>query len=61
MEALNPFEATGSFVVRNFIMCNTPQVVENVGNRNPITVGITRKNSESWKSWFNKSLNMKDS
>ncbi|PWA60200.1 hypothetical protein CTI12_AA380370 [Artemisia annua] len=58
-EALNPLEAIGSFGVRNFMLCKKPQVVEEVGNAKPVTVGITRKNSGSWKSWFNKSLNMK--
>ncbi|PWA62321.1 hypothetical protein CTI12_AA363960 [Artemisia annua] len=58
-KALNPLEAIGSFGVRNFMLCEKPQVVEEVGNAKPVTVGITRKNSGSWKSWFNKSLNMK--
>lgn len=59
-EALNPLEAIGSFGVRNFMLCKKPQVVEEVSNAKPVTVGITRKNSgSSWKSWFNKSLNLK--
>ncbi|KAF5777269.1 hypothetical protein HanRHA438_Chr12g0545051 [Helianthus annuus] len=59
-EALSPVEAIGSFGVRNFMLCKKPQaVVEEVGDGKPVTVGITRKNSGSWKSWFNKSLNLK--
>ncbi|MFS7891874.1 hypothetical protein Hanom_Chr00s000405g01642821 [Helianthus anomalus] len=58
-EALSPVEAIGSFGVRNFMLCKKPQAVEEVGDGKPVTVGITRKNSGSWKSWFNKSLNLK--
>ncbi|XP_076932987.1 uncharacterized protein At4g22758-like [Bidens hawaiensis] len=58
-EALSPVEAIGSFGVRNFMLCKKPQPVEDVGDGKPVTVGITRKNSGSWKSWFNKSLNLK--
>nr|GEV91138.1 hypothetical protein [Tanacetum cinerariifolium] len=49
-EALNPLVAIGSFGVRNFMLCKKPQVVEEVGTGKPVTVGITRKNSGSWKS-----------
>ncbi|XP_076956021.1 uncharacterized protein At4g22758-like [Bidens hawaiensis] len=58
-EALSPVEAIGSFGVRNFMLCKKPQPVEDVGDGKPVTVGITRKNSGSWKSWFNKLLNLK--
>ncbi|KAI3696274.1 hypothetical protein L1987_79286 [Smallanthus sonchifolius] len=58
-EASSPVEAIGSFGVRNFMLCKKPQPVEEVGDGKPVTVGITRKNSGSWKSWFNKSLNLK--
>ncbi|KAL8224400.1 hypothetical protein R6Q57_019874 [Mikania cordata] len=58
-EALNLVEAIGSFGVRNFMLCKKPRPVEDAGNAKPMTVGITRKNPGSWKSWFNKSLNLK--
>ncbi|KAD2393566.1 hypothetical protein R6Q59_012148 [Mikania micrantha] len=58
-EALSLVEAIGSFGVRNFMLCKRPQPVEDAGNAKPLTVGITRKNPGSWKSWFNKSLNLK--
>ncbi|XP_024991245.1 uncharacterized protein At4g22758-like [Cynara cardunculus var. scolymus] len=58
-EALSPLETIGSFGVRNFMLCKKPQQVEAVGDGKPVTVGITRKNSGSWKSWFNKSLSLK--
>nr|XP_043638296.1 uncharacterized protein At4g22758-like [Erigeron canadensis] len=58
-EALGRLEAIGSFGVRNFVLCKKPQLVEEVADGKPVTVGITRKNTGSWKSWFNKSLNLK--
>ncbi|XP_076902979.1 uncharacterized protein At4g22758-like [Bidens hawaiensis] len=59
-EALSPVEAIGSFGIRNFMLCKKPQPMEEVGgDGKPVTVGITRKNSGSWKSWFNKSFNLK--
>ncbi|KAI7744883.1 hypothetical protein M8C21_022606, partial [Ambrosia artemisiifolia] len=57
--ALSPVEAIGSFGVRNFMLCKKPQPVEELGDGKPVTVGISRKNPGSWKSWFNKSLNLK--
>ncbi|XP_071689646.1 uncharacterized protein [Rutidosis leptorrhynchoides] len=59
-EALGPLEAIGSFGVRNFMLCKKPQAVIEVGeDRKSAAVGITRKNGGSWKSWFNKSINLK--
>lgn len=59
-EALGPLEAIGSFGVRNFMLCKKPQAVDEVGeDGKSVTVGITRKNTGSWKSWFNKSINLK--
>ncbi|KAI3817284.1 hypothetical protein L1987_11073 [Smallanthus sonchifolius] len=55
-EALNPLEAIGSFGVRNFMMSKKPQGVEDIGDGKQVMVG---KNSGSWKSWFNKSLDLK--
>nr|XP_043625249.1 uncharacterized protein At4g22758-like [Erigeron canadensis] len=60
-EALKPWEMIGSFGVRNFMLCKKPKahnvVVEDDGK--PVSVGMTRKSSGSWKAWFNKSLNLK--
>ena len=44
--ALSPWEMIGSFGVRNFMLCKKARRQEE----------IKRKNSGSWKSWFNKSL-----
>lgn len=57
--ALSPLETIGSFGVRNFMLCKKPRPVEEDGDGKQVTAGITRKNSGSWKSWFNKSLNLK--
>ncbi|CAH1431432.1 unnamed protein product [Lactuca virosa] len=58
-EALSPLKTIGSFGVRNFMLCKKPQAVEEGGDGKPAAVGITRKNSGSWKSWFNKSHSFK--
>ncbi|KAJ9548944.1 hypothetical protein OSB04_021487 [Centaurea solstitialis] len=47
-EALSPREMIGSFGVRNFMLCKKARR----------QVEIKRKNSGSWKSWFNKSLGL---
>ncbi|KAD7478801.1 hypothetical protein R6Q59_005437 [Mikania micrantha] len=48
-EALNPREMIGSFGVRTFMLCKKPdQVAE-----------MTKKSSDTWKSWFRKTLSMK--
>ncbi|KAI3811984.1 hypothetical protein L1987_16684 [Smallanthus sonchifolius] len=48
-EALSPWDMIGSFGVRNFMLCKKPREVAE----------ITKKNSGSWKSWFNKSVTLK--
>jgi len=61
-EALSPWETIGSLGVRNFMLCKKPQQVENGGGiedeGKSVTIG-GRKSSNSWKAWFNKSLNLK--
>ncbi|KAJ9563771.1 hypothetical protein OSB04_008931 [Centaurea solstitialis] len=55
-EALSPWETIGSLGTRNFMLSKKPEKVAAEGGEG---VGITRKSSGSWKSWFNKSLNLK--
>ncbi|KAD7116608.1 hypothetical protein R6Q59_006666 [Mikania micrantha] len=53
-EALNPWETVGSFGVRNFMLCKKPGE-----DGKPVAVEMPRKSFGSWKTWFNKSLNLK--
>ncbi|KAL8227603.1 hypothetical protein R6Q57_015187 [Mikania cordata] len=55
-EALKPWETIGLFGVRNFMLCKKPsnKAVDG-GDEEP----VTKKSSGSWKTWFNKSLNLK--
>ncbi|KAL7000932.1 hypothetical protein U1Q18_002084 [Sarracenia purpurea var. burkii] len=58
-EALNPWETIGSVGVRNFMLCKKPQMENSsIDDRKS---RIERKGNGSWKSWFNKSLNLKTS
>ncbi|GAA0165074.1 hypothetical protein Leryth_007719 [Lithospermum erythrorhizon] len=55
IEALRPLDTIGSFGVRNFSLCKKPQKAIDDG-KSPV---MSRKTSSSWKSWLNKSLNLK--
>ncbi|EEF34607.1 uncharacterized protein At4g22758 [Ricinus communis] len=57
-EALSPWETIGSFGFRNFMLCKKPQPVKVDDGARP-HAAITQKGSGSWKSWINKSLNLK--
>ncbi|XP_052203798.1 uncharacterized protein LOC127809135 isoform X2 [Diospyros lotus] len=56
-EALGPWQTIGSFGVRNFMLCKKPQVES--ASVDEEKHAITRKGNGSWKTWFNKSLNLK--
>jgi hypothetical protein len=59
-EALSPWETIGSLGVRNFMLCKKPsQKVEEGGGEGKSVAMGGRKSSNSWKAWFNKSLNLK--
>ncbi|KAK9048158.1 hypothetical protein SSX86_032879 [Deinandra increscens subsp. villosa] len=59
-EALKPWEAIGSFGVRNFMLSKKPPKEEDGGgDEKPVAVGMRRKSFGSWKAWFNRSLNLK--
>ncbi|KAI7739232.1 hypothetical protein M8C21_004429 [Ambrosia artemisiifolia] len=58
-EALKPWETIGSVGVRNFMLCKTPKKAADGDDGKPVAEGVARKSSGSWKSWFNKSLNLK--
>ncbi|KAA8529037.1 hypothetical protein F0562_033475 [Nyssa sinensis] len=55
-EALSPWETIGSHGVRNFILFKKPQAEKAIDDGKSV---IARKGNGSWKSWFNKSLNLK--
>ncbi|XP_022990881.1 uncharacterized protein At4g22758 [Cucurbita maxima] len=59
-DALSPWDTIGSHGARNFTLCKKPQA-EKVGEDGKAASrpAIHRKASGSWKSWINKSLNMK--
>ncbi|KAF2316808.1 hypothetical protein P3X46_026566 [Hevea brasiliensis] len=56
--ALSPWETIGSLGSRNFMLCKKPQPVK-VDDDARSNSAITQKGSGSWKSWINKSLNLK--
>ncbi|KAG8637504.1 uncharacterized protein At4g22758 isoform X2 [Manihot esculenta] len=57
--ALSPWETIGSVGCRNFMLCKKPQPVK-VDTDDAKTSAIpTQKGSGSWKSWINKSRNLK--
>lgn len=58
-DALSPWDSIGSHGVRNFMLCKKPQKLGDDGKSIPASAEITRKGSGSWKSWINKSLNLK--
>lgn len=60
-DALNPWEMIGSQGARNFMLCKKPPLLksaakDDIGRSDTSIVG---KRSGSWKSWINKSLNLK--
>ncbi|KAG6601876.1 hypothetical protein SDJN03_07109, partial [Cucurbita argyrosperma subsp. sororia] len=59
-DALSPWDTIGSHGARNFTLCKKPQA-EKAGEDGKAASrpAIHRKASGSWKSWINKSLNMK--
>jgi len=56
-EALSPWDTIGSFGVRNFMLCKKPGVDKVIDGGKQQDAAA--KGSGSWKSWFNKSLNLK--
>ncbi|KDP38078.1 hypothetical protein JCGZ_04721 [Jatropha curcas] len=57
--ALSPWETIGSLGSRNFMLCKKPQQQVKAAEDPRPNAAITRKGSGSWKSWINKSLNLK--
>lgn len=57
-EALSPWDTIGSVGVRNFMLYKKPKM-ENDAAIDDEKQRIVRKRNGSWKSWFNKSLNLK--
>ena len=55
--ALSPADTIGSFGVRNFMLCKKPGLDKAI--EQDAAPKMTRKSSGSWKTWFNKSLNLK--
>ncbi|XP_050231864.1 uncharacterized protein At4g22758-like [Mercurialis annua] len=56
--ALSPWETIGSIGCRNFMLCKKPRA-EKVEDEARSNAGLNQKGSGSWKSWINKSLNLK--
>ncbi|OWM64007.1 uncharacterized protein At4g22758 [Punica granatum] len=56
-DALSPWDTIGSQGARNFLLCKKPQSERTDGERS--AAAITRKGGLSWKSWINKSFNLK--
>lgn len=61
-DALSPWEPIGAYGSRNFLLCRKQQqeMTTPAGQGSPsVAVLMGRKGSGSWKSWLNKSLNLK--
>ncbi|RDX84259.1 hypothetical protein CR513_34712, partial [Mucuna pruriens] len=59
-DALSPWDTIGSHGARNFMLCKKPECVNEAANDGSGAGGaIPRRGSGTWKSWFNKSLNLK--
>ncbi|KAJ0094595.1 hypothetical protein Patl1_15460 [Pistacia atlantica] len=56
--ALSPWDTIGSHGVRNFMLCKKPQT-EKLEDAGRLDTAITRRGSGGWKTWLNKSLNLK--
>ncbi|KAF2305536.1 hypothetical protein GH714_006295 [Hevea brasiliensis] len=56
-DALSPWETIGSLGSRNFMLCKKPQPVK--VDSDARSNSAIAKGSGSWKSWINKSLNLK--
>ncbi|KAF7808681.1 uncharacterized protein G2W53_035424 [Senna tora] len=59
--ALSPWDTIGSFGARNFMLCKKPQPVKEAEEEASVSASLARKGSGGgiWKSWFNKSFNLK--
>lgn len=56
--ALSPWDTIGSLGARNFMLCKKPQEMKMAESERP-NAAIAQKGGGSWKSWINKSLNLK--
>lgn len=56
--ALSPWDTIGSHGVRNFMLCKKPQT-EKIEDAGRLDTAITRRGNGRWKTWLNKSLNLK--
>ncbi|XP_065856191.1 uncharacterized protein At4g22758-like [Euphorbia lathyris] len=56
--AMSPWETIGSLGFRNFMLCKKPKAVK-MGDEERPNTAVAQKGSGSWKSWINKSLNLK--
>ncbi|KAK7407497.1 hypothetical protein VNO78_09450 [Psophocarpus tetragonolobus] len=56
-DALSPWDTIGSHGVRNFMLCKKSENANEVADDGNET--LPRRGSGTWKSWFNKSLNLK--
>ncbi|CAL1408422.1 unnamed protein product [Linum trigynum] len=59
--ALSPWETIGSIGCRNFMLCKKTagMKMDDEGGRSPTTAAVGQKGSGSWKTWINKSFNLK--
>ncbi|XP_062110156.1 uncharacterized protein At4g22758-like [Humulus lupulus] len=63
-DALGPLDTIGSQGTRNFMLCKKPQPVKRSEENDMLSVkesvpSAARKGNGTWKSWLNKSLNLK--
>ncbi|KAL2347658.1 hypothetical protein Fmac_001658 [Flemingia macrophylla] len=59
-DALSPWDTIGSLGARNFILCKKPEAAHEAADDGSGTAPLPRRGgSGTWKSWFNKSLNLK--
>ncbi|PON87385.1 hypothetical protein TorRG33x02_168770 [Trema orientale] len=61
-DALSPLDTIGSQGTRNFMLCKKPQPVKKLEENNmniSVKDSAARKGTGTWKSWLNKSLNLK--
>ncbi|KAK4762355.1 hypothetical protein SAY87_012883 [Trapa incisa] len=58
-DALSHWDTIGSLGARNFLLCKKPLSERTSGNGGSEEAAAARKGGGSWKSWINKSFNLK--
>ncbi|KAK7308706.1 hypothetical protein VNO77_42331 [Canavalia gladiata] len=58
-DALSPWDTIGSHGARNFMLCKKPQSTNEATDDGRESTELPRRGSGTWKSWFNKSLNLR--